>query len=395
MKKNDFISDVQLNFIEGLTGRVEGIEQVIISIETLEQDKIQQVIRHLLGEFHSIKGSASAFQFKTIQLLCHKVEDIVIATQQPSEIIKQVDTLLKYCDAINEYANTYKLQRHVSEDEFLKKHSVLFEDAQHEKIIDNKNSLQLRINLKVLVVDISFSLMNNLKKYITNYNLKLSFSHNSNDALTRISMEKFDLIISSYFTEPLNGLNLCMAIKNQWKEKNIKFVICPSQKIDPELLKNRTNFLPDHTIIKDQDMYKNFSDYCNETFNFSDNIKKILFMDDENSLLDLYKMVTEDRTDCEILYLQPSADYLNTIRDFSPDLIVSDINMPNINVLDIMDYFYVGTEKKTKFIFLTGDVNNPICQQLSEKGALTILDKSVLLDDLLGHLSKIGVNIVS
>ncbi len=393
MKDSDFLIELQIEFAENIHGRLQGLEQLILTLEKQQsEEKINQSIRYLLAEFHSIKGSAGALQFRAIQMICHQVEDVIIG-QQEFGIKSQVDGLLKYCDMINEYAQLFKKERNVNQDDFLKKHHLfLKKESEMKNSIKEKSQRPSQV-IRVLSVGLSLTIINNLKKAAANFQFTMAFTNSSSEALARIAIEDFDLIFSSYFTEPVDGITLCMAIKNQWRNKSIKFVLFPSQDISQDYKKLLGDLLPDKIIFKNQNMYQEFSTFCDQHFKPKSVIKKILFLDDESSLLELYQAVIEGKTQCQLYFLNPKEQSLKNILKFLPDLIVSDINMPGINVLELMDDPYANSNKLTKFVFLTGDIENPICHQLLAKGALGIFDKANIIESLLSDLARIGVEL--
>ncbi len=386
MSDYDFILELQLSFCDAIAPRIDEIIQEIINLEKLNNvDEIQTSIRHLLGEFHSIKGSSSAIQFKTIQSLCHKVEDIIIENKDLN-LKNQIENLLKYCDVITEYALTFKQKRYVDDALFLSKHRSVFEKVQPPK---NSKAEKRSITIKVLAVGIPLTIINNLKKYNLDIKLDIAYSNSSADALSRFSIENFDLVISSYFIDPIDGISFCIALKNQWKDKKFKFILLPSQELNGNLFPQDTRLLPDQIIIKDQKMYQLFSEFCLSLFRSE--IKKILFIDDDPTILEIYKSILEDAVSCETYFISPSGDLVDNINKISPDLIVSDVNMPLVNIDELFADISLATNKKTKFIFITGDADTPLCQDLFKNGALAIFEKSSIINDLVDHLATFGV----
>lgn len=270
-----YLKGLQKEFIENLTERTEIIEQSILSLENQPAD-IRQIIKFLLREVHSIKGNAAAFQCKMIQILCHRMEDLFIE-KNDSEIIKQTDDLLKYCDAINDYSRIFKGYQEVNNNDFLKKHSFCFKGYS-----DQKNNLS---------------------------------------------------------------------------------ILSENEILSPNLIQPRDAF----------SAYK---------------INKVLFLDDEDSILELCRIELEHKLDCQFLFLLAEPGVLLTAQGFAPDLIISDINMPGIDVLELMTFFC-----HARFIFLTGDISSPICRELNGKGALGVFDKSSILGGLLGHLINLGAKL--
>lgn len=407
MKENEFLIDLQLEFADSLLGRINALEQFILSLEKLqEEEKIHQNVRYLLSEFHSIKGSSGALQFKIIQFICHQVEDVILG-QAESELKKQVDGLLKFTDMISDYVRLFKIDRKVDQDLFIARHGL-----QYQEIIpvvkskpQAKAPIEQIIPLKMIAVGLSLTIINNLKKAAKLYDVNVAFTNSSSDALARLAIEDFDVVLSSFVTDPIDGLSFCMAVKSHWRNKNIQFILFPSEEIHRDLLKVTHFLLPDKIILKNQNMYQEFVAFLDKKYRSikspSDKakeslaIKKIAFIDDESSLLELYQAMVDGRTHCENLFFNPLKDDLKKLSIFSPDLVVSDVNMPGFDVLQMMDGAYIrSTSKKLKFVFLTADPNGPIPAQLLAKGALGVYDKANLVVSFLDHLEDCGVEVL-
>ncbi len=96
-----------------------------------------------------------------------------------------------------------------------------------------------------------------------------------------------------------------------------------------------------------------------------------------------------------------SSDYEDIIFKFTPDLIISDINMPNVNIVDFYKKFsqmksldsQTGKVKKTKILFFTGDIGSETSKNLLKLGAHGVFDKGDIVSDLSSILAVHGLRL--
>jgi CheY-like chemotaxis protein len=387
----DYLKELQFNFIHGFDTKIISIETCIINLEKrLVKEEVEADRRFLLGEFHSLKGNASALRFKSIEIFCHNIEDFIIDIAL-NEFSKNVDKLLSLIDPLKEYISEYKKNSLVDEGLFLSKYGQVFGEVKKEKVLSVQTPGEKKLELNVLAVGIPSSLINNIKKFTKDFHFIISYARDSQEALSRLQTEQYDLIFSSYFMEPLDGLSLCMAVKYQWKKNNTKFVILPAQDLVLDSSYISLKLMPDKIIIKDQEMYSQIADFCKAQFAQTQVVSsKICFVDDDPLILDLYQVEVE-KMNGQFKFINPSfGDYEDTIFKFTPDLIISDINMPNINIVDFYKKFsqmkfldtQSGKVKKTKMIFFSGDPESETSKKLLQLGAHGVFNKGDIISDL-------------
>jgi CheY-like chemotaxis protein len=122
-------------------------------------------------------------------------------------------------------------------------------------------------------------------------------------------------------------------------------------------------------------------------------IKKILFLDDEKAILEIYKILAEDFKGIETHFMEPSTNWEARLIDFSPDLIISDVNMPHVNVLEFMNTKISHSKAPPYFIFYSGDTETSLCNSLLEAGALGVFSKDSLFEGFFVHLKNAGIDI--
>lgn len=116
-------------------------------------------------------------------------------------------------------------------------------------------------------------------------------------------------------------------------------------------------------------------------------MKKILIIDDEEMLCESLKDILEDEG-YEVLTATNSLSALTQIEDSTPDVIISDINLPDINGLELLKRIkreYPGIE----IIIMTGYGEAEVCLEAKEKGAFEYIVKPLNIPILKLMISKI------
>lgn len=379
--ENDEYLELRTNYSQEVLGRLALIENQILLLEKeIDPSKLKNIVRQLMAEFHSIKGNSAALRFEAVKIICHKVEDLVLSDE--NEALKnKVEILLNYVDSIKDYFTIYSLDKSIDDNVFVIKHKDIFENLSLIKA-KKKESTERKLHLNVLVVGISSTIIKNIKKALPSVDFQISFANSSVNAIERIAKEKFDLVFSSYFVEPLNGLSLCMAIKNQWPKSDIKFVLMPSQEIEVKFKEQVSKLNPDAIFIKNADLYDNLSKFIKSIYFKNKVISKIICFDDEESIISLYQIAFEDLKQVQVRFITKELDFIKQIEEFRPDLVISDVHLPNINVTSILKKYLNSSD----FIFITGDTESSMSKTLLKEGAVAIWDKAEIVSGLVAHL---------
>ncbi len=103
--------------------------------------------------------------------------------------------------------------------------------------------------------------------------------------------------------------------------------------------------------------------------------KTIVIVDDEKSYADLITQLLKENIDCDVRVYYRPADALAAIAEFSPQVIVSDYYMPEINGFDFIRRASAMLPE-TAFVLITGH------------NMSTSLDEIASLPAIKGHLSK-------
>jgi CheY-like chemotaxis protein len=116
--------------------------------------------------------------------------------------------------------------------------------------------------------------------------------------------------------------------------------------------------------------------------------KQILIVDDEPAWLKILSYVLRKKG-YEVREESSATDALKTLEKFNPDLIVSDVRMPEMNGFDFLDRVkHLKKHSRTPFVFLTAIDDYESRKAAQNLGATDYLTKPFNEEDVVGVLSK-------
>lgn len=117
-----------------------------------------------------------------------------------------------------------------------------------------------------------------------------------------------------------------------------------------------------------------------------ENKPKILIVDDQKDFTRMTKLTLTDYEFCEE---NDSSRALKTAKEYRPDLILLDVNMPNLDGGDIAAQIRADSElKKIPIVFLTGMVTHRETEKNPLLGGFPFVSKPVSFDKLVEHIEK-------
>ena len=123
-------------------------------------------------------------------------------------------------------------------------------------------------------------------------------------------------------------------------------------------------------------------------------IQSIYFVEDEQSILDLFLMVFSAKKDVALFNDVTKSDPYHQMVMMRPDLIICDIHVPNVDIVNLMVKIKTSEElSKTPVVFFTGDPHQPLAATLLHLGALAILDKTIILTSMFEELERLGLDL--
>lgn len=105
-------------------------------------------------------------------------------------------------------------------------------------------------------------------------------------------------------------------------------------------------------------------------------LQRILLADDEPDILEISRIALETVGGYEVAVCESGTKFLELLGDFSPDLVIIDALMPDMNGLEVLAAMRkVRGFEETPAVFLTGLVLERDLRDLRQSGAVDVITK--------------------
>lgn len=105
-------------------------------------------------------------------------------------------------------------------------------------------------------------------------------------------------------------------------------------------------------------------------------LKKILYVEDDTDIQLIVKQALETISNFEVAICSSGAEALSLISDINPDLLLSDVMMPNMDGLTLLkEIKKQEAYKNLPYIFITAKSNTSDITTLINTGALSVIFK--------------------
>ena len=113
----------------------------------------------------------------------------------------------------------------------------------------------------------------------------------------------------------------------------------------------------------------------------TENIPKLLVVDDENDILEVAKSYFKKRG-VEVFVADNGNEALRIIGDESPNLVLLDYNLPDMSGIEVLKKVREELKSDIKIIMLTGMDEDMVTKETESFGVLSCIHKPLVLEDL-------------
>lgn len=120
-------------------------------------------------------------------------------------------------------------------------------------------------------------------------------------------------------------------------------------------------------------------------------MERILFVDDEQFVLDgIKRLLREYRDQWQMEFAPNGKEALNIVKEQNIDVIISDIRMPEMTGLELLEKLQADDNtKQIPVVILTGFPDRNLKYQALELGAVDLLNKPVNKEDLVARIKNV------
>jgi HPt (histidine-containing phosphotransfer) domain-containing protein len=236
---NALLKKLREEYLENLPARLDEMETQVLALRNKSD---AETLQTLYRDVHSTKGSAGTHGVLIITSICHQFEDELGEKSAGKETIDDdcIDNWLSYIDLIR-----------------TARERTIRGDDTSDDIEARLHELRKSVNAKsytCLLVDPAASSFGKIiEGILKECSINLSYMNDGYQALGRLLVNKFDILISGMELETMNGVGLIAAVKSSKSvNKNIPSILITSgdydrtgRKTDPEYVIKKDVKLPE------------------------------------------------------------------------------------------------------------------------------------------------------
>jgi sigma-B regulation protein RsbU (phosphoserine phosphatase) len=220
----------------------------------------------------------------------------------------------------------------------------------------------------VLIIDDDVTIRKLLSHQLKINNFKTLEAESADEGFNCLDNDNIDLVLCDVTLGKMDGFTFCKKVRENENYKLIPFIFVTAKSSyedktralevggDDSITKPfdvNELILKVKALQKRSDIYKLYGVKKNLNNTFQKKIFKILLVDDDASLSKAFRY-NLNKAGFECKSVESGKEGLEILNTFMPDIIISDIMMPNMNGFEFRNFILERTELKSiPFIFLT------------------------------------------
>lgn len=400
--KNDLNNDLKIDneshiYLDEFVQKLSEIESLILNVSN---DGKPDFLKKISRWVHSLKGSAGSYGFDLLSIACHKMED-QIAVGEFQDHDKLVDDLLKTKDIMLSLCGSYKIRDLPSLEIYRRHFGISHATSQTPYLTVFANSPETKLpftvqqKVRVLVCESSKLINRKFIQTLSGFDVEVSTSKDGYEALGRLLKEHFDVLLTSLRVPLIDAIGLLKILEQvPNSNKDIKSVVVTSHKS----LLAKTHRMDLNVIEKgpslDEDLKKLLGKMLpskkSDKIDVFTGKYKILLVDDSQDIHRLVEVTLKKLTNVELVHCQDARQAEMMIMNEKPNLVLLDIQMPNISGEELFIRVQLhNLLKDMQIIFLTGLDSEEDLKRLSALGATGIIRKPFAPQILVNYVHKL------
>jgi len=242
---------------------------------------------------------------------------------------------------------------------------------------------------KILIIDDSPFFLNQIENELKSLNASFSHAEDGGKGLDMALLQSYDLIISDIEMPNMDGFTLCSKLKGNPNTISIPLILISSNDTEQYIDKG-FRVGADSYIIK-TDLKTKLLDTTLEVLEKSKfhNDNHIIVIDDSSTIRSIVKDGFE-KAGFNVTTAVDGKDALKKIQSDPPDLILSDIDMPEMNGIELCNKVRMDSELKAiPFVIMSANDNRATMRQLLERGVSAYLVKPFNMEQMVITVEKL------
>jgi len=236
---------------------------------------------------------------------------------------------------------------------------------------------------RVLIVDDSSTVRLGLRKLLTPLNVDIEEAVNGQSALELALNDEFDLIITDYEMPEMNGFDLCSNLKQNHKTHSVPVIMLSSFDTDAYISTGYNAGAA--AFISKNEAWCTLNQVARDVLAKYDTRKQqtIMVVDDSRCIRQMMKNGLT-RAGYKVVSATNGKDALNQLSKIRPDLILSDIDMPEMDGLTFCHAIHKAPElADIPFVAISACSDRAHMKRMTQYGATTYVVKPINIDQLL------------
>ena len=245
----NILKQLKDNYLDELPEKLQSIESIILNLNKYKNiDDFHELYRHI----HSQKGTAGTHGLTFLSAICHQLEDEFMDIGDNISSITDAHTKnwLEYMDLFTEVSEFYRLG-HTDTSKFENKLKTLIKTIS-------------KSTYSCLLVDTKSATLNIITEVLKQHSIHTTIFEDGYEALGRLLVNKYDMLICGLKVSSLSGIGLITAIKTSESiNQKIPSVLITSTSFDRTVRAND----PDYIIKKDTGLPRTLDEACKDIKN--------------------------------------------------------------------------------------------------------------------------------
>ena len=242
---------------------------------------------------------------------------------------------------------------------------------------------------KILIIDDSPFFRNQIENELKSVSASFSYAEDGRKGLDMALLQAYDLIISDIEMPNMDGFALCSKLKGNPNTISVPVILVSSN--DTERYIDKGFRVGADSYIVKTDLKSKLLDTTREVLEKSKfhNNNHILVVDDSSTIRSIVKDAFE-KAGFNVTTAEDGKDALKKIRENPPDLILSDIDMPEMNGIELCNKVRTDPESKAiPFVIMSANDNRATMRQLLDRGVSAYLVKPFNMEQMVITVEKL------
>ncbi len=245
------------------------------------------------------------------------------------------------------------------------------------------------IDRRILIVDDSAVFRTSMKKILESKNDEIVLAEDGQEGLDLALRGKFDIVVSDIDMPKVNGIDLCRSLKNSAATQGTPVVMVSTFDSDSDVDKGfeagAAAYLSKYEI---QSRLRETVDSVLSKSKFKSN-RLVMVVDDSKIILRIVEKGLAE-AGFKVITAENGQKALDLLDDIQPDLILTDIEMPDVNGFEFCQAIHMNPElSSVPIVAMSTKTDRGYMKRMLQNGASAFLCKPFNIDELVILVEKL------